>query len=83
MYVLIVIIYQPVVDETTKKFKSFNKSLRGARSFRAARQKIDKKAFLLNMDGFYHKCQTPEPPPNIHSQEVAFLISPSLSGRIG
>merc|ERR1711970_447199 len=60
---------QPCLDETTKKLKIFNKSLRRARSFRAGREKIQKKSS--------------EPPASLSGQEVTFLISKSLSGRIG
>merc|ERR1712179_48622 len=35
---------QPCLDETTKELKIFNKSLRRARSFRAGREKIQKKS---------------------------------------
>ena len=48
----IIAISQPAVDETTKKLKCFNKSLRRARSFRSAREKINNK---VRID--YYKAQ--------------------------
>eukprot|EP00092_Neocalanus_flemingeri_P046264 GFUD01052027.1.p1 GENE.GFUD01052027.1~~GFUD01052027.1.p1 ORF type:complete len:199 (+),score=70.60 GFUD01052027.1:103-699(+) len=60
---------QPVVDESRKQLKSFTKSLRRARSFKAAREKIEKKEEGSEAD--------------LRGQEVTFLIKKSLSGRIG
>eukprot|EP00092_Neocalanus_flemingeri_P001436 GFUD01001534.1.p1 GENE.GFUD01001534.1~~GFUD01001534.1.p1 ORF type:complete len:196 (-),score=72.29 GFUD01001534.1:121-708(-) len=60
---------QPSDDETRKRFKNFNKTVRRARSFRAARERIQQ--------------QVEEPELNLRGQEVTFLIKKSLAGRIG